>query len=561
MTQFTVPVDKLPTASQSAAGCWPAWREALLATALGALYFYLLLSGLLVDDVPAYVEALHANRFVWDVAHLWVQPLALMAYRLLHPVLDAVPLLEAMNVTACALATGIFYRTLRVAGLSTPRAIAGVTLLVVSFNIVSLGPTAHIKLLVFPALAASLHYAVRWESALQAGATGLRDIALSGAWLGAGATLLVSVLPMGPFIALLVLWAVRRQGGAWQASLRASVAFGVAMGISGFLLLLAGYFTALATDTTQAGLVAFVRGSVADKDALHAGFFGFVEVPVRIVYSLVYNFAFLPDIGSLGRAAMHGMVHDLKPFAPRLLRDALVAGGTLLALAAIAWFGVRAVLQRRGHLLPFGFVLGAAAFAAYWNLNDPEHWFQFTLPIVVLIALNCPHRMAGILLFVWMPVLATVNLGLYGIHKARFDVAAGVRDVQEKIGTQGLYVGYAGYPGEPDSSVLPVPDLQRLKLDNLFHASRNAEQTLTQMTSAIDAALARGGRVFVFRVLDDGDWRGPILGLSLSGLPREAVNRALRERYVIAEEAVVGGFPAHEIIGIKREVALAAAQP
>ncbi|MFT3736553.1 MAG: hypothetical protein QM776_16305 [Rhodocyclaceae bacterium] len=556
-----VPVDKLPTAAPSAAGRWPAWLEALLVALAGALFFRLLLSDLMVDDAPAYVEALHANRFVWDVAHLWVQPLALIAFRLLSPALNAVQLLEAMNVTACALAMGIFFRTLRLAGLSLPRALAGVALLAVSFNIVSLGPTAHIKLLVFPALAAALHYAVRWELALQTGRASLRDIAISGMWLGVGATLLVSVLPMGPFIALMALWAVRRQGGSWRAGWQAGVVFGIAMGISGLVFLLAGYLTALATDTTHAGLVAFVRGSVADKDAMHAGFFGFVEVPARIVYSLIYNFVFLPDIGSLGRAAMHGMVHDLTPYAPRLLRDALVAGGTLLALGTILWFSVRAVMQRRGHLMPFGFLLGAAAFAAYWNLNDPEHWFQFTLPIVVLIALNCPHRVAGVLLFVWMPALAVVNLGLYGVHRARFDVAAGVQDVREKIGAQGLYVGYAGYPGEPDSSVLPVPGLQRFRLDTLFYTSRDAQTIQAQMTLAIDTTLARGGRVFVFRVLDEGDWRGPILALSMSGLSRMELSRTLRERYVIADETVVGGFPAHEIIGIKREVALAPRNP
>ncbi len=135
--------------------------------------------------------------------------------------------------------------------------------------------------------------------------------------------------------------------------------------------------------------------------------------------------------------------------------------------------------------------------------------------------------------------------------KARFDpLPASAIALRDTIGMNGLYVGYAGYPGEPDSSLIATPGIERLRIDNMFYASGNAPQTIAVIISRIDATLARGSRVFVFRVLDDGDWRGPILGLALSGFTRADISAALHARYKIALETRVGAFPAHEIVGL-----------
>jgi hypothetical protein len=533
---------------------FPPWVETLTVFLACLLTYVSLLSQLPVDDVAAYYVDLRDNKLVWDVGHLWAEPIGLFVYHRLQSHMSILAVLEMLNVLSCAAAMAIFFRTVRLAGNSLLHGVLAVALVAVSFNLISLGPTAHIKLLVFPSLALALHYAVKWELCVARGANGgqnpARLLAAAGAWLGIAATLLVSVLPMGPFIALLVFVVARRHGGNFRQAGTATAIYLAAMGICGLLSLLAAYSIALETDTTQRGILAFVAGGVADKEAVRPGFYGFIEMPFRVIYSVVYNFAFLPDIGSLGRAAMRGLVTDLSPYYLRLAREGFVAIITLASLLAILGYGVRAAWSRKGLVLPFGFILGATAFAAYWNVNDPEHWFQFTLPIVLLAVVNCPRRVVILVLAIWLPVLAVNNLGLYGIHKARFDLPASANALRDTIGMNGLYVGYAGYPGEPDSSLIATPGIERLRIDNMFYASGNAPQTIAFMISRIDATLARGGRVFVFRVLDDGDWRGPILGLALSGFTRAEISAALNARYKIAPETRVGAFPAREIIGL-----------
>ncbi|MDB5816030.1 MAG: hypothetical protein JWN23_3147 [Rhodocyclales bacterium] len=525
----------------------PPWLETLGVFLACLLGYVLLLSQLPVDDVAAYFIDLRDNKLMWDVGHLWAEPIGLFAYHHLQSHMSILAVLEMLNVISCAAAMTIFFRTLRLAGNSLLRAVLAVMLVAVSFNLISLGPTAHIKLLVFPVLALAIHYAVAWELARQ---DDTKLLVAAGASLGIASTLLVSVLPMGPFIALLVFVVARRRGAGLRQASASTAIYLIAMGVCGLLSLLAAYAIAVETGTTQRGLMAFVAGGVADKEAVRPGFYGLVEVPFRVIYSVVYNFAFLPDIGSLGRAAMRGLVADLSPYYLRLAREGVVALITLASLLSIFWFSLRAAWSRKGLVLPFGFLLGATAFAAYWNVNDPEHWFQFTMPIVLLAAVNCPRRVTMFVLAVWMPLLAINNLGLYGIHKARFDLPASAHALHETIGINGLYVGYAGYPGEPDSSLIATPDIERLRIDNMFYASNDAAQTLAIITARIDATLARGGRVFVFRLLDEGDWRGPILGLALSGFNKTEISAALHARYKIAPETKVGSFPAHEILGL-----------
>lgn len=516
-----------------------------------ALAYALLCSALKVDDVDRYWHELGANSFFWDLGHLWMQPLAMLLYRATGGVLGVNHSLEAINVASVALGCAVFFATLREAGHSVAKSVAGVAFVAVSFNLIALGPTAHIKLMVFPPLALALHHAMRWERADAAGQPGLQHMVASAAWSAVGVNLLVSVLPQALVLALFMLVRSARRDGLGRA-VRALLPYAFTLAVAGFGLLLAAYLTARLTATTQAqDLLSFTLGGLKEKQALVTWLSSWKEMPLRFAFSLINNFAFLPSLGTLGRAWMWGWLPDVRAVLPALLGQAVVAalvGGLLLATFVT---GARQALRRSeaGLLSPWAFVLGAAAFSYYYNLNDPEHWFQFTLP-VALLALQLRRRwLDGLLLGLALPVLLVVNLAGYGIPKARFALAERQQALQAALGPQGLYVGFAAYPGEPDSSLLSTPGIERFNIDlvQLNETQADAAALLAKLDERIDAALARGGRVLVFRALDDQDWRGPVMQVALAGLPRARLREHLAARYAISGPVDAGGFPAYEL--------------
>lgn len=516
-----------------------------------ALAYAWLCSALKVDDVDRYWHELGANSFFWDLGHLWMQPLAMLLYRASGGVLGVNHSLEAINVVSVALGCAVFFATLREAGHSALKSAAAVAFVAISFNLITLGPTAHIKLMVFPPLALALHHALRWERAEAAGESGLRDMMASAAWSGLGVNLLVSVLPQALLLALFMLVRAARRRGVARA-VRHVLPYAVTLAVVGFALLLAAYVTARQTGTTHANdLVSFTVGGLKEKQELQNWLVSWKEMPLRFVFSLINNFAFLPSIGTLGRAWMWGWLPDVKPVLPSLLGQAALAalvGGLLLATFAT---GARDALRKAtpGLLSPWAFVLGAAAFSYYYNLNDPEHWFQFTMP-VTLLALQLRRRwLNALLLGVALPVLLVVNLAGYGIPKARFALAERQQALQSALGPNGLYVGFAAYPGEPDSSLFDTPHVERFNIDlvQMNETKSDAAALLAKLDEHVDAALARGGRVLVFRALDEDDWRGPVMQVALAGLPRAKLREHLAARYVISGPVDAGGFPAYEL--------------
>ena len=518
---------------------------------LVALAYAALCSALKVDDVDRYWAELGANRFFWDLGHLWMQPLAMLLYRASGGVLGVNHTLEAINVASVALGCAVFFATLREAGHSALKSAAAIVFVAASFNLMTLGPTAHIKLMVFPALALALHHAMRWERADAAGSSTLKDMVASAAWSGLAVNLLVSVLPQALLLALFMLIRSARRHGLVGA-VRRTLPYAVTLAAVGLALLLAAYVTARQTGTTQAqDLLGFAIGGLKEKQALQTWVASWKEMPLRFAFSLINNFAFLPSIGTLGRAWMWGWLPDVKPVLASLLGQAalaLLVGGLLLVTFVE---GARQALRRAapGLLAPWAFVLGAAAFSYYYNLNDPEHWFQFTMP-VALLALQLRRRWLDIwLLGLVMPALLVVNLAGYGLPKARFALAAREQALQAALGPQGLYVGFAAYPGEPDSSLLGTAGIERFNIDlvqaNETHA--DAAALLARLDERIDATLARGGRVLVFRALDDEDWRGPVMQVALTGLPRARLREHLAGRYALSGPVDAGGFPAYEL--------------
>jgi hypothetical protein len=525
---------------------------ALVFALVGAFLTYML-SAMPADDVAPYVERLQSDRFVWDIGHVWIQPIALLIWRVVGGFIDMMDFLEAINVFCSTLGFTIFFHTLRSLNVQRWRAVLSVALVAISFNMLSLAPTGHIKFMVLPALALATHHSLMWEAALIDGA---RQEALAhswraGLWFGVASNILVSILPMALFVGLFALWRMRTAG--WRKALRRCVPFAFFTLLSGGGLLLLAYVTALLSATTDAGFIRFVLDGLGEKVSQHPGFYGWKEIPARMVYSIIYNFVFMPDLGGLGRAMMWGVLQDPMAHAHKIIRDVFLGGVTAIVLGCLLVSGWRAWLRENALVFPFACLIGAACFAGYQNVNDPEHWFQFTLPFAVLAALARPRWLMIACFAIWLPLLAAVNLSLYGIPKAHFAFAEREQALRTALGSNGLYIGFAEYPGEPDTSFFALGGAERLTVDQTHFKTRDGAQTYATLTARIDAALERRGRILVFRVLDPGDWRGPVLALQGNGLSKGELARKLEARYEIKPRVEVAGFPAWEVLALKSD--------
>jgi hypothetical protein len=359
------------------------------------------------------------------------------------------------------------------------------------------------------------------------------------------------VLPAGIFAALLMVVKTRRSGQSWAGAVRRALPFSVALTLSGAAFLLAAYGVALLSDSTPAhSLTEFVFGGLREKQDLHVGVASLKEMPLRFAFSLVNNFAYLPSLGPLGRAWLWGLLPDVGPVLWSLLGQLALAGLSLLALLATVVAASRAAWARSSGVLMAGaFVLGAAAFSFYYNLNDPEHWFQFTLPLVFLALQVRSRWLDGLVLGLWLPAIVVVNMVGYGVPKAVFALDARQQEIRSALGTQGLYVGFAAYPGEPDSSVFDLGDVPRFRIDliQVNEAKRDNQRLFALLDQQIDAAHARQGNVLVFRALDPYDWRGPVMQVSLFGLRMPQLRTHLEQRYKLSGPLLVGGFTAWRV--------------
>ena len=96
---------------------------------------------------------------------------------------------------------------------------------------------------------------------------------------------------------------------------------------------------------------------------------------------------------------------------------------------------------------------------------------------------------------------------------------------------------------------LHLPEIERFNIDLVQLNSTHGDTAalLNQLDERIEAALARGGKVMVFRALNDRDWRGPVMHVALVGLPRTKLRHHLSARYDISGPVDAGGFTAYEL--------------
>ena len=529
------------------------WVEAAAVFLVVAFGYRLMWSPVPVDDVPRYVNELRANRDVWDMAHLWLQPIGLRIFRLLGDPADPLTTLNWINTVSVALALAVFYVTARAASQSRLVALLVVALAGVSFNFVSLGPTGHIKPMVLPFFSLALHFLWQWENDLCTGrAAAMQDrrLAIAGAALGAGTCLLVTAVPLALFAALAMVLRLRSLRATWPATLGRVGLFLGAAGVVGMAGLLAAYGLAQAHGTSGGSLLSFLLSGLGEKYEVNQFHSSLLSRLARSGFSLAYNFVYLQDVGQYGRAYIDGLLPSLRPYAWAMVRDLLLALPVFAMIGCAVVIGTRqGLLKRRPTLIALGFAMGGLAYAFMLNLNDPEHWIQVTMPVLLLLAIVIRgHRAAVVACMALLPVLVIPNLLVYTLPRVTYPLAQNATELLLRMGPHGLHMNYWGYPGNMTTAVLGIPLERSVRPDIIFEQQQfDVGRTLAEIDRQLAPALRAGDPVLVFRIFDESDWRGPVASLAARGFPPEVLRRHLRDHYEVLPAGTIAGFEAYRL--------------
>lgn len=146
--------------------------------------------------------------------------------------------LKALSSFSTAAAVGLFHFLLLRLGVPRWQTVLGTLLLAGSCSVLTLAPSAHPKLVAFPFVGgAFLCLCLSEREGVRS--TGL--LLLGAVLLAVAAGFLVSVLATAPFAGLAVLFAAKRGGAGWGASLRRAAIMAGACGITFLIIMCAGY--------------------------------------------------------------------------------------------------------------------------------------------------------------------------------------------------------------------------------------------------------------------------------------------------------------------------------
>jgi hypothetical protein len=526
-------------------GCSLRVWEPLLATLLGVALYASLYGELAYHDAFRFTNQLESGRFVWDIGHIFLQPATLLWHRFLGFGEPAATSQKHISTFAAAAAVGILDVLLLRLNIPALKRAAALLLVATSGSVLILAPSAHMKLLAFPFVNAALLTLATWEQrAISRAIPGRRAIMAGAALLAVAAAFLASALATAPFATLAVWLTALRRGLGGRAALMLATLFALTCGLTFLVLALAGYTVFTGLSPTLHGLTA----SVTDKAGLRPPSYGLVASLARLVFGTAANIAEAPQLGAIARAWLSGAIPSLAPYRQTLLLQAGPLAVTLALLAAIYLVTLRGALAGARCLVPAAFLCGAQLWTIYYGLNDPEHWFQLTVPSVLLFLLLFPDRFTRLILPAWALLIAAVNIGAFARPYAAYPVARARAELRQAFTPNDLLIGFAAYAGSPSLFLLQLPDIPQLMLDTRLEQDATPAVFYAEVQGTIDSVLARSGRVIVFGgVLDPLDWNAPWVELPARGVTKSALHAFFAAHYTIRPLGRLAGLPTWEL--------------
>ncbi|HEX9943608.1 MAG TPA: hypothetical protein VGG03_16470 [Thermoanaerobaculia bacterium] len=519
--------------------------QALIVCALAVLLYASLHAELPIDDTDRFSPSIAAGVFEWDASHLLMQPAVVLWHRFLSFGDPARSSQERFNAFCAALSLGIFYLLLFRLGVGVARRVLLTALAALSYNLLNLATSGHIKLAVLPFLAVSLYHATLWEGDERgAGTGGTIRLTAAAVGLGIAAAFLINSILVMPFLALAIVAVSLRAGHGMRRVLGRALGFAGLCGATALTLLGAAYLLVGGGPATPGGFLGFVFAKSAQRPP-----FAGVESLARGVFGVVQNFVYAGDFGAMLRTWMSG-----DAFSPGSHLRSLLTEGAIFLVAAVllAWIygeGLARLARGRGvAAVPWAFVLGALAFAIPWNLNESDFYFQITFPTVALMASAPPAARWRTLYALLLALVAgTVLLG-WALPKRRYPLSRYNAELQARLTPQNLAVHWYNYTGGPSLIFMRLPGVPRLHPDRIYELDPDPGRFFPRLARALDRQLVAGGRVYLFGILDDRSWNAPWPTLRRKGLTPARLEAFFRDRYTVVDRGEMAEIPCWELL-------------
>jgi hypothetical protein len=518
--------------------------EPLLAFVAGLVFYVSLYGELPYHDVARFVAQVESGRYVWDIAHIFLQPVTLLWHKYLGFGESAETTQKHINTFATALGLGVFYALTQRMEIVRWQRIAATLLVMSSTSIIILAPSGHMKLLAFPFVNAALYFGVVWEGgSARDGARQTHSLVLSAVFLAIAAAFLASCLATAPFATLAVLFASRRHGETWSRSLLLAAVFAAVCGLLFIALACFGFIVFTGQPLSLAGLATSVEVKAGDIEAN-------VSIPVRIareVFGTANNFIGTQSIGIIGRAWLTGAITSIRPYVPTLLTGAVPLLATSVLLAAIYLRTLLRLGTPRICLMLVAFLCGAQAWSFFYSLNDPEHWFQQTVPTVLLFLTLFGQATVQLVLPLWAAGTLLFNLWAIAIPQASYPLLRYQAELHRDFGPKDLLIYFAAYPGGAYLGFFKLDGIPNLALDLLYLRDPDPASFFSSVDSKIAEARARGGRVVIFGVLDPMRWDAPWTTLAPRVMTKPRLFEHFQQIYTIRPIGEIAEIPAWEI--------------
>ena len=504
--------------------------EIALAGLLAWLFYTSLHGELPYHDVIKFALQLQTDRYLWDIGHILLQPVTLLWHRHFGFGQHAINSQEQLHALTTAIAVAIFHATLLRLRLPMWQRVAGTVLLATSCGIIILAPSGHVKMLAFPFVNAGLYFAVDWEQRARANPPGVgvdRALILSAFMLGMAAAFLVSALASAPFAAFAILAVLRRSGATW---IRAFWVAGVFSAVCGAVFLFWVCFGLVWFAGLPISIDSFIGSIVHKADHQREVFFLTVRA-ARLVFGTANNLIAAQDFGPVVRAWLSGYEPSLRAHAWMLVWQgvpwvaaAALIGAIYLRTAFATWRGAAC-------LMPLSWLLGATAWTIYYNLNDPEHWFQLTVPTILLFLMLFTPRAKAAILPVWLGLALILNVGTLAVPQARYPLQRYQAELRAMLRPNDLVIAFADYGGGAHYEFINPHTTPLIMPDRLFMQNGSAAVVFDVMEREIARILASGGKVYVFDILDPDNWHGPWDQIAGRGLTKKRMFAFFAERY------------------------------
>ena len=514
--------------------------ECILVGLAGWLFYVNLHGDLPYHDVIRFAIQVEGDRYVWDIGHVLLQPTTLLWHRHLgfgqHPMYSQADL----HAVTTALALAIFHAILLRLRFPPWQRIAGTILVATSCGIIILAPSGHIKMLTFPFVNAALYFAVDWEQRARTTRPGIdHALVLSGSLLGLAAAFLVSALAAAPFAAFAILGIMRRAGATWLRAFWVSGVFSTLCGAVFLFWVACGlvHFADLPVNLSN------VIASIEHKADHNREIFFWSVRAARLVFGTANNLIAAQDFGPMVRAWLSGYEPSIPVTGWIVISQALPWTAAAILIATIYALACRAAWRGATCLMPLAWLLGATGWTVYYNLNDPEHWFQLTVPTVLLCLMLFSPSAKRIVVPVWLGLALVLNVALLAVPQARYPLAKYRADVRAMLKPSDLVIAFGDYGGGAHFEFLNPGIAPLIMPDRVFMQTRSVDALFQYLRREIDAGLQRGGTVYVFSILDPDNWQGAWDQIAGRGLTKARMFAFFRDYYRIESIGQVGEIP------------------